>query len=88
MFLVTMSHVMPVRHRLILLVTTAFCAVALLCPLGIRTSTTAALSPLASAAPPLFDAAGGPAGDDNAVMNALRREASLALGQLRGRELP
>ena len=88
MSLVARTYAMPVRHRLILLAATAFCAVALLCPLGVRTSTTAALSPLASAAPPLFDAAGSPAGDDNAVMSALRREANLALGQLRGRELP
>lgn len=79
------SDAVSFRHRLILLVTTAFCAVALLCPFGAGTPTTASLGPLASTAPPLFGPAANPAGDDHAVMNALHREATLALGQLRGR---
>ncbi len=75
-----MSRVMSSRQRLILLVATACCAALLLCPLG--TGTTSGLRPLTSAAPPLFDAAAPQA--DNPDMDALRHEASVALGQLRG----
>lgn len=88
MLLSASSGVMSIRHRLILLVTTACCAALLLCPLGGRTPKPAALGPLASSAPPLFGPATNPAGDDHAAMNALHREATLALGQLRGRALP
>jgi len=75
------------RHGLILLVTAAFCALALLYPIGGRTQKTA-LGPLASTAPPLFAPARPAAVDDHAVMNALRHDATLALGQLRGRTQP
>jgi hypothetical protein len=82
------SRAFSSRHRLILFVTTACCAALLLCPLGGRAPNPAALGPLASAAPPLFGATAIPAGDDNAAMSALHREATLALGQLRGRAVP
>jgi len=74
---------MSFRHRLILLLTSACGAVALLCPVG-GLGPTASLGPIVSAAPPLF-AAGAAAGEDSALMNALRLEAGLALGQLQGR---
>jgi len=74
---------MSFRHRLILLVSSAFGAVALLCPVG-GLGPAAPLGPIVSAAPPLF-ADGAAAGDDSALMNALRAEAGLALGQLQGR---
>ncbi len=82
------SGAMSLRRRLILLVTASFCAALLLCPIGGRTPAPATLGPLASAAPPLFGPAATSTGDDHAVMNALHREATLALGQLRGRALP
>ncbi|HWK94812.1 MAG TPA: hypothetical protein VNR39_05265 [Pseudolabrys sp.] len=79
---------MTSRKRLLLLVTTAFGAAALLCPLGGSTRGPAALGPLASSAPPLFDAPGNAPAGDNAAMNALHREATGALGQLQGRPAP
>lgn len=80
---------MFVRHRLILFVTTACCAALLLCPFGGRMPNPATLGPLASSAPPLFGAIAIPAADDQAAaMTALHREATLALGQLRGRAAP
>jgi hypothetical protein len=75
---------MSFRHRLILLLTSACGAFVLLCPVG-GNSPTAKLGPIVSAAPPLDADSAGP-GLEDPVMNALRREANLALGQLRARE--
>jgi len=77
---------MSSRRRLILLLTSAFGAVALLCPVGGR-GPTASLGSVVSAAPPLEAESAAPASEDPA-MRALRAEATLALGQLRARETP
>jgi len=79
---------MTSSKRLILLVTTAFGAAALLCPLGGSTRGPAALGPLTSSAPPLFDPAGNTSASDGVAMDALHREATGALGQLQGRAAP
>lgn len=79
---------MTSRKRFILLVTTVFGAAALLCPLGGSTPGPAALGPLASSAPPLFETLGSVSAGENAAMSALHREATGALGQLRGRAAP
>ncbi|RDV01170.1 hypothetical protein [Undibacter mobilis] len=79
---------MSSRHRLLLLLTSAFGAVALLCPIGTRMQPTAVVSPMTSAAPPLFGNDAALAGSDSTVLMALRREATLALGQLQARTAP
>jgi len=76
---------MSSRH-LILLLTSACGAFALLCPVGGH-APTANLGSIVSAAPPLDADSAGPAAEDPA-MSALHSEASLALGQLRGRRTP
>ena len=77
---------MSSRHRLILLLTSACGAYALLCPVGGH-APTANLGSIVSAAPPLHAESAGPAAEDPA-MRALLGEATLALGQLRAREIP
>lgn len=74
------------RHRLILLLTSACGAFVLLCPVGGK-GPTAQLRPIVSAAPPLYADSVGQ-GSEDPVMTALRREANLALGQLRVRQDP
>lgn len=74
---------MSTRHRLILLATSACGAAVLMCPFHVTTPA-ASLGSIVSAAPPLFG--GDTAGDNNPLIDALRREAGLALGQLQSRE--
>lgn len=75
---------MTSRHRMILLLTSAFGALVLFCPVS-GNSPMANLGPIVSTAPPLFTPSPETGSDDSSVMNALRREAGLALGQLRAR---
>lgn len=75
---------MSTRHRLILLATSACGAAVLMCPFHVTTPA-ASLGSIVSAAPPLFGG-GDTAGDNNPLIDALRREAGLALGQLQARD--
>ncbi len=76
---------MSMRHRMILLATSACGALVLFCPVS-GSSPSAHLGPLVSAAPPLFATGTIVESGDSLVMDALRREAGLALGQLQARE--
>jgi len=75
---------MTSRHRMILLLTSAVGALVLFCPVS-GNSPMANLGPIVSTAPPLFATGTLVESGDSPVMDALRHEAGLALGQLQAR---
>ncbi|MBS0245508.1 MAG: hypothetical protein JSR61_02730 [Proteobacteria bacterium] len=75
---------MSLRHNLILLLTGACCALALIGP-SLAPHRVRSLGSIVTAAPPLVIDGKATAGVDDVALVPLRREASGALGQLRAR---
>lgn len=72
---------MSLRHNLILLLTGAFCAVALIGP-SLAPHSARSLGSIVTAAPPLMLDDSSAASSDDAALKPIRQEASVALNRL------